>query len=459
MQNTQPSAERKSSLLGSIWRGYNSLKLWQRIFLGLILGVTVGLVFKEKAAILAPLGKLFINAIKLLVVPVVFASITVGVVSMGDTRAMGRIGFKTICWFVITMGLAAFIGISLATLVQPGLGTEMSSYSATASGQAAMARLDTLAVPKDLSTVISTILPDNAFKAFSDNGAILQVILFAILLGIAIIRTGERAKPVIKIFQSFSDIILDLAQIVMQFAPLGVFALMAANAGQFGLGILGELAKVVLTIYAGCTIQLVVVYSILLAFVARLNPLNFYRGMADAIMFAFSTSSSAATLLTTLRCAKRNLGISERIADFILPLGATISMNGLACYLGVVVVFSANLFGIHLTFFDYLIAVITTILAAIGAAGVPGAGLMVMSLVLSAAGIPLEAIGLIAGVDSIIGMASTTTNVLGDTLACTLVAKSEGELNENIYNDSSTVAATREEHLRSQEKRLASETI
>lgn len=459
MQHTQPSTEQKPTLFHKLWRGYTSLRLWQRIFLGLILGVTIGLIFKEKAVFLAPLGKLFINAIKLLVVPVVFSSITVGVVSMGDTRAMGRVGLKTLCWFVFTMGVAALIGISLATLIQPGLGTEFSSYSTTASGAAAMARVDTMSsTSRDVSTIISSILPDNAFKAFSDNGAILQVILFAILLGIAIIRTGERAKPVIKVLESFSNIVLDLAQIVMQFAPIGVFALMAANAGQFGLSILSELAKVVLTIYGGCTVQLVVVYSILLAIVARLNPLSFYRGMADAMMFAFSTSSSAATLLTTLRCAKKNLGISERIADFILPLGATISMNGLACYLGVVVVFSANLFGIHLTFLDYLIAVITTILAAIGAAGVPGAGLMVMSLVLSSAGIPLEAIGLIAGVDSIIGMASTTTNVLGDTLACTLVAKSENELNEEIYNDSSTVAATREAHLRSQEKRLIPET-
>jgi Na+/H+-dicarboxylate symporter len=448
MKNTNSSTNSKSSPLSLIWRGYSSLKLWQRIFLGLILGVIVGLIFGPKASVLEPVGKLFINAIKLLVVPIVFASITVGVVSMGDTRAMGRIGVKTIFWFVVTMALAAFIGISIGTVMQPGADTEITSYSFTAKGEAALARIDSVKASQDVGTMVTSILPDNVVKAFSDNGAILQVILFAILMGVAIIRTGKRAEPVTKVLQSLSEIILELAQIVMQFAPFGVFALMATNAGQFGLDILTELAKVVFAIYLGCTIQLVVVYSVLLLFVARLNPLNFFRGMADAIVFAFSTSSSAATLLTNLRCAKKNLGVSERVADFILPLGATVNMNGLACYLGVVTVFAANLYGIHLSFFDYTVAVVTTILAAIGAAGVPGAGLMVMSLVLSAAGIPLEAIGLIAGVDSIIGMASTTTNVVGDTVTAVLVAKNEGELDVNVYNDESTVNATREEQRR-----------
>lgn len=452
MQNANsPSNDSKISLLGRVWRGYSSLQLWQRIFLGLILGVAVGLTFQEKAAFLEPIGKLFINAIKLLVVPVVFASITVGVVSMGDTRSMGRIGLKTICWFMGTMAIAATIGITLATAVAPGINTEFSSYSTTAKGAAALARIDAERATQDVGTVISTILPDNVFKAFGDNGAILQIILFAILLGIAIIRCGKRAEPVTKVLESFSEIVLDLAQLVMQCAPLGVFALMAANAGQFGAEILGELAKVIVTIYVGCTIQLIVVYSVLLSVVGRLNPFYFFRGIADATVFAFSTSSSAATLLTNLRCAKKNLGVSERIADFVLPLGATVNMNGLACYLGVVVVFAANLYGIQLTFLDYLLAVTTTILAAIGAAGVPGAGLMVMSLVLSAAGIPLEVIALIAGVDSIIGMASTTTNVVGDTITAVLVAKSENEINEDIYNDESTIETTRAEMLRDQE--------
>lgn len=443
MQHNPSSSTGGPIFLSKICKTYFELKLWQRIFLGLVLGVVVGLIFGKQAALLEPIGKLFINAIKLLVVPIVFASITVGVVSMGDTRAMGRIGVKTIFWFVVTMSIAAVIGISLAQVVQPGAGTEITSYSFTAQGEAALARLDAVKANQNVGTMITSILPDNIVKAFSDNGAILQVILFAILMGVAIIRTGERAQPVTRVLESLSEIILDLAQIVMQFAPFGVFALMATNAGQFGLDILTELAKVVFTIFAGCLIQLIICYSLLLTFVARLNPIHFFRGMADAMVFAFSTSSSAATLLTNLRCAKKNLGVSERVADFILPLGATVNMNGLACYLGVATVFTANLYGIHLTFFDYIVAVVTTILAAIGAAGVPGAGLMVMSLVFSAAGLPLEAIGLIAGVDSIIGMASTTTNVVGDTLTAVLVAKNEGELNTHVYNDESTVATTR----------------
>ena len=275
------------------------------------------------------------------------------------------------------------------------------------------------------------IVPSNPFKAFAD-GAILPVIVFAIFFGLSINLAGKQGEVVADFFRSLNHVVFQLVNIALSFAPYGVFALMAYVTADNGFAILSELAALVGTIYLACLTMLVVVYALLLT-VFGLNPWHFIRKMLPVQLFAFSTTSSNATLPLNMQVAEEKLGVHNSIASFVLPLGATINMNGLATYLGAVAIFAANAYGIELTLMQKVTVVLTTTLAAIGAAGVPGTGLVVMSLVLASVGLPLEVIAAIAAVDRIIDMINTPTNVSGDTLSAVLVAKSEGELERDVY--------------------------
>lgn len=400
------------------------LKLWQRIMIGLVAGIVVGFALGHHASYLKPIGSLFINAIHMMIAPVVFTAIVCAVISMNDPQKMRRVGFKSIVLYMICMAIAATIGLSIATFIAPGIGLHLPQPDgATAAAQA---------IPT-LSDLLINIVPANPVAAFA-SGNILQILVFALVLGISINLAGEKAQPVATFFKSFQSVVFKLAAIVMSFAPYGIFALMAWVSGEFGLQALIPLFKLVGTIYLCFALHILIVYMGSLALVARLNPITFLKGIVSAILFAFSSTSSAATLPISMRCTEENLGVSKSITGFLLPLGTSLNLNGLSIYLGAATVFAANVYGVHLGMAQYITIVFSIVLTCMGAGGVPGSAIIVMSAVMSSIGLPLGAIPLIAGVDRIIDMASTTTNVMGDIYAAVMIAKSENELNQDVYD-------------------------
>jgi Na+/H+-dicarboxylate symporter len=416
---TQPSKKSGKKHPLSFWTG---MKLWKQILIALVAGLIVGMIFGPSAGVIKPVGTLFINAIKMLIVPLIFVSLVCGMTSMHDMTKMGRIGLKTIVLYLATTAVAITIGLVLGTVMQPGVGI----------GLEAAKVVEVKAAPSLIDVVVN-LVPTNPVAAMAD-GNILQIIVFAILIGLAIVIAGESGKRIKDIFDSLAEVIYKLTAIVISFAPYGVFALMAWVAGTYGLDVLLPLGKVILAVYIGCIIHAVVVYGGLLTFLARLNPIRYFQGIAEAQAVAFTTTSSSGTLPVTMSCAQKNLGVSKSVSSFVLPLGATINMDGTALYQGVCALFVAQAFGVELGFGQYLTIIMTATLASIGTAGVPGAGLIMLSLVLTSVGLPIEGVAIIAGIDRILDMARTALNVNGDGMVAVLVAKSEKELDETVYS-------------------------
>jgi Na+/H+-dicarboxylate symporter len=403
------------------------MKLWMKIMIGLGLGILAGLVLQDKAVWVKPIGTLFINAIKMLIIPLIFSSLIVGMTSLKDGKKLGRIGMKTLAIYLITTAFAVTIGIVVSSILKPGAGMMIDMGASVASKTA----------PPFIDTLVA-IVPRNPIGALS-SGHVLQVICFAIFLGIAINITGEKADPFKKLCESIADVMYTLTSIVMEFAPYGVFALMAYVVGQYGAATLLPLLKVIIAMYVASLIHVVLVYGSGITLLAKLNPVKFFKGIVDAQAVAFTTTSSSGTLPVTLRCTQENLGVSKSISSFVLPLGATVNMDGTAIYQGVAALFVAQASGIDLTMSHYMTLILASTLASIGAAGVPGAGLIMLSVTLSSIGLPMEGIALIAGIDRILDMARTTVNVTGDAMTSVLVAKSEGEFDREIFEATEAV--------------------
>ena len=358
----------------------------------------------------------------MLIVPLVFSTLVVGITGMGDPQKMGRIGLRTIALYLFTTAFAIAIGLLASTIFQPGAGLDLAYDSSVEAKEA-----------PSLVEILVGLVPQNPIDALA-NGNILQIIVFAIGLGISLLLIGERGAPMNRVFESFAEAMYKLTEIVMAFAPFGVFGLIANVSGQYGLDVLLPLAKVIGVAYLACVVHVLVVYSGLIALLGRLNPVRYFRGGIDALVVAYSSASSSGTLPVSLRCAQDNLGVSRGVSGFVLPVGATINMDGTALYQGVVALFVAQFVGIDLSWADYSMIILTGTLASIGTAGVPGAGLVMLSIVLTQVGLPLEAVGVVAGIDRILDMARTSVNVAGDLMVTILVAKSEGELDEITYN-------------------------
>jgi len=397
------------------------MKLWAKILIGLVAGLVAGIVLGPTAGYIKPVGTLFINAIKMLIVPLIFSSLVVGVISMKDPKKMGRIGLKTLALYLGSTAIAVTIGLTLGTFLHPGAGLNFEAVEQAA--------------PQEAPSVVDTLVglvPSNPIGAFA-SGSVLQIIVFSIFFGLAINLAGEKATPVAKFFEAFAEVMYKLTAIIMEMAPYGVFALMAWVSGEYGLSVLLPLLRVILGVYVGCLIHSLVTYGGAIALLGRLNPIQFFKGILDAQAVAFTTTSSSGTLPATLECTQKNLGVSRSVSSFVLPLGATINMDGTALYQGICALFVAQAYGVDLTFANYMTIVLTSTLASIGTAGVPGAGLVMLSLVLSSVGLPLEGVAMIAGIDRILDMARTTLNVTGDAMVSVLIAKSENELDVNIY--------------------------
>jgi Na+/H+-dicarboxylate symporter len=397
------------------------IPLWQRVVGALILGVTLGLFWGPDAASIKWIGDFFIKSIKMLVVPLIFFSLVSGVAAIGDLRKLGAVGGRALLLFVITGQIAVWLGLALGTgAVQFGLFPDRETLG-TPSVETPKPN-DTTAVDMLLS-----IVPESPVQVMADV-AVLPLIVFSLLIGIGILMAKEEGEPVQRVFDSGSIIMQKVTMIVMELTPFGVFALMAWVAGTLGIDALKALSWLVVLNYIGCLLIIFVMYSAIIKYLARLPVIDFFRGIVDAMAVSYSTASSNATLPVTLRCARRNLGVSNSVASFVISLGATVNMNGTAMYLGLATLFGAQIFGVELSWGQYFLISVLATLGAIGAAGIPGAGLIMMALVFGAVGVPLETIAFVAGVDRIMDMMRTTTNVTGDAAVATAVAVMTGEI-------------------------------
>ncbi|OYX67362.1 MAG: glutamate:proton symporter [Sphingomonadales bacterium 32-64-17] len=392
--------------------------LWQRVIAALVLGIIVGYLWGPGAEAIKIVGDVFVAFIKMLVVPLIFFSLVAGIASIGDLRKLGSVGWRALLLFVVTGQIAVWLGLALGTFVQPGVGVDTS-----------MIEMGAVPEPNEATwrSMILSMVPQSPVQVMADVN-VLPLIIFSVLIGVGILMAKEEGQPVLKIFDSGSVVMQKVTMVVMELTPFGVFALMAWVAGTLGLDALAALGKLVFLNYLGCFLIIGLIYGGMIKFLAKLPVGDFFRGIVDAIAVSYSTASSNATLPVTLRCAERNLGISNAVASFVISLGATINMNGTAMYLGLATLFGAQIFGVDLSWGDYFMISILGTLGAVGAAGIPGAGLIMMALVFGAVGVPLETIAFVAGVDRIMDMMRTTTNVSGDAAVATTVAVMTGEI-------------------------------
>ena len=404
--------------------------LLTQILIAFIVAILLGAIIGPAISVVQPLGDLFLRLIQFIMAPLILATLVVGVASTGNPRKLGRIGGKTVAYYLITTSIAIVIGLIFGFLFAPGTGLDITVS-------------DTNIEPEETEGVIETLLaviPTNPFNALAE-GNVLQIIFFAIFLGFGLTIVGKKAQPVQDFFDAFAEVMFKITGAVMKVAPIGVFGLIAPVVGEYGLSVLMPLLKVILAVAIACILHATVIYSIAVKSFANMNPLRFFKGISPAAIVAFSTASSAGTLPITLRNTQENLGVSNRVSSFVLPLGATINMDGTAIYQGVAVLFVAQFYGLDLSFVQLLTVVLMTVLASIGTAGVPGAGLIMLTMVLTSVGLPLEGIALIAGIDRILDMFRTCVNVVGDASAAVVVAGSEDELDStNKPEPSSTVS-------------------
>lgn len=401
------------------------MKLWKKMLIGLTLGTLTGILLGPRAAYLKPFGTVFLGLLNMLVVLLVFSSMTVGVTSINDVRKLGRVGLKTLLLYLGTTAIAIAFGLIAAKLINPGKGIGLNHGTIDL----------TIDETPELVNMFMNLVPSNPIGSLA-NGNILQVIVFSIFLGLGINFAGEKGKPVARVLESLSEVMFSMTGMVMNLAPYGIFAIMAWVAGTFGVGILVPLLKLVLAHYLVCVVHLVVVFGGILIFLAKVRVAPFFKGMTDAITLAASTTSSSATLPATLHCVEENLGVSKNIASFVLPLGSTINMNGTAIFQGIAAVFISQAYGIDLGWESLLVIVVTATLSAVGCAGIPGGGIVTLSIVLGSVGLPLEGIAIVAGIDRLRDIIGTVVNILGDSVVALYVAKSEGELDEEKYNSS-----------------------
>lgn len=405
------------------------MKLWTKILIGMCLGLLAGAILGPKATLLRPLGDIFLNLIGMVILPLIFSSMAIGVTSIKEPAKLGRVGIKTLALYLSTTAIAIVLGLTAAYIFKPGVGVGFSNVTNV---------FQESSLPS-LKEMFIDMVPSNPFKAFA-TGNILQVIVFAVFLGLAIQFSGRKGRPLLRILESLAGVMYTLTGIVMKFAPIGVFAIMASVAGTFGLSILIPLSKLLGTIYFVFALQFFGVFGFIVMFLCRLNPIPFFKGLIEAIVFAFSTSSSSATVPVTIHCTQHNLGVSKNIANFVVPLGSTVNMNGTAIFQAVAAVFVAQMYGVDLGLQSLITIVITATLSAIGTAGIPGAGFIILSMVLKSVGLPLEGIGIILAIDRLRDMAGTVVNIVGDAVVSVYVARSEGELDQAQYDNPQIIA-------------------
>lgn len=399
---------------------------------GAIVGALINAVASESAfvqgwivnGVLDVIGDIFVKALKMLVVPLVLVSLVCGVTALGDVAMLGRVGAKAVGLYLVTTAVAISLALILASIIQPGTSLTLESAAAGFQGK----------TPPPLSDVLANLVPSNPFEALA-NAEMLQIIVFALLFGVAITLAGERGKHVLNLFNDLNAVVMKMVGIIIRIAPYGVFCLIAKTFATQGLSVIAPLAAYFITVLLALLLHAGLTFSVLLSTIARVNPARFFFKMRDAMLFAFSTASSNATIPVTLRSVEQRLGVKNSIASFTVPLGATINMDGTAIMQGVATVFIANVYGVDLGMTEFLTVILTATLASIGTAGVPGVGLIMLAMVLDQVGLPVEGIALIIGVDRFLDMTRTAINITGDATVTTLIAKSEKAFDQTTFDD------------------------
>lgn len=399
------------------------LSLPTQMVIGLALGILVGSIASTEITsnYLRPFGQLFITLIRMVVVPLVLATIIAGAAGIHDLSKLGRVATKTLIYYFATTAVAVAIGLILANITQPGVGLNLSIEGLKAKD----------ITPPSLVQTLLNIVPMNPVDALA-KGNMLQVIFFAVMFGFALSSLGESGKPLLRFFELLGDVMIRMTNIVMMYAPIGVFGLMSYTVSQHGLSVLLPLGKLILVAAAASILHILICYVPLIKVVAGISPTTFFKGIIEPVLIAFTTCSSAAALPSNLQSVRR-LGASKGVASFSIPLGNTINMDGTAIYMGVAAVFAAEVYGMPLPIDKQLTVMLMGVLASIGTAGVPGAGLIMISLVFTQVGIPLEAVALVAGIDRVLDMIRTSVNVLGDATGALLISRLEGELGTEPY--------------------------
>lgn len=413
------------------------LSLTSKIFIGLLTGLLVGIFLNLLVpngyirdtilvdGIFYVIGNGFIRLMKMLVVPLVFCSLVCGASAIGDTKSLGKVGGKTILFYLATTAIAVSVAIGVASIIKPGIGLDMSSIQ---TGEVATSEATNVA------DTLLNIIPENPIASLA-NGTMLQIILFALILGILLAKMGERAELISNFFYQGNELMMEMTNMVMSFAPIGVFCMIAKTFANLGFDAFLPLLKYMGSVVLGLGVQCFVVYMILLVIFTRLNPVKFIKKFFPVMMFAFSTSTSNATIPLNIDTLVDKMGVQRKIASFTIPLGATINMDGTSIMQGVAVVFAAQAYGMHLGIAGYLTVIATATLASIGTAGIPSVGLVTLSMVFTAVGIPVEAIMLIMGVDRILDMLRTAVNITGDAVCTTIVAHQNKALDKSIFNE------------------------
>lgn len=424
-------------------KGKKKLGLTTVIFIALIAGAVTGTIINNffmhidvvnkviVEGIFYVIGQGFISLMKMLVVPLVFCSIVCGAASIGDTKTLGKVGVRTIIFYICTTMLAVAVALSVASLINPGLGLDMSAV------ENVKTTIDSSATNTDLSLVdtILNIIPTNPIASLA-NGEMLQIIFFALIVGIILAKLKDKAQLVSNFFQQGNDIMMEMTMMIMKIAPIGVFCLVGRTFSELGFSAMVPMFKYMITVVLALAIQCYGVYMIMLRVFAGLNPFKFAKKFFPVQAFAFSTATSNATIPLNIDTLEEKVGVSRKISGFTIPLGATINMDGTSIMQGVAVVFVAQAFGIHLDPADYLTVIATATLASIGTAGVPSVGLVTLAMVFDSVGLPVSGIGLIMGIDRILDMLRTAVNITGDAVCTTIVAKQNKELDKEVFQNS-----------------------
>nr|WP_275974336.1 dicarboxylate/amino acid:cation symporter [Shewanella pneumatophori] len=403
-----------------MWQTIKNIPFWQKVLAAFILGAGVGVIFGESATVLKPLGDLFISAIKMLVAPLIFCAIVVSITSLGSEVSLKRLSFKTLAMFMFTGTIASIIGLTIGSVIDMGGSMELVTTEVRERNVPGFAQ------------VLLDMIPVNPFASLAE-GKVLQIIIFAALIGIAINKVGEKAEPLKRTIEAGAEVMFQLTRMVLQLTPIGVFGLMAWVVGEYGLSTLLPLGKFIGAIYLAALIHIIFVYGGLVKFAAKLSPVQFFRKAIPAQIVAFTTASSFGTLPASTRCTE-SMGVSKRYGSFVLPLGATMNMDGCGgIYPAIAAIFIAQIYGIPLDMTDYLLIAVTATVASVGTAGVPGSAMVMLTVTLGVVGLPLEGIAFIAAVDRIIDMIRTATNVTGDMMTAVVIGKSEGQLDEQQF--------------------------
>lgn len=413
--------------------------LTTKIFIALIAGAIFGIILCYLVpsghvrddiiveGILYVIGQGFIRLMKMLVVPLVFCSLVCGSMAIGDTKKLGTVGVRTLIFYLFTTALAITVALTVGNIIDPGIGLDMSAIKTNAADVAQMEATS-------LTDTLLNIIPDNPVNSLA-SGSMLQIIVFALIIGVILAKLGDRAETVSNFFGQFNDIMMEMTMMVMSLAPVGVFCLISRTFANIGFSAFLPLGKYMIWVLLALAIQCLVVYLGLLKVFTGLNPIKFIKNFFPVMAFAFSTATSNATIPLSIDTLAKKMGVSKKISSFTIPLGATINMDGTAIMQGVAVVFAAQAFGIHLTMTDYITVIGTATLASIGTAGVPSVGLVTLTMVFNSVGLPVEAIGLIMGIDRILDMTRTAVNITGDAVCTTIVAHQNKAIDRSIFEN------------------------